>query len=249
MLVQNKITRYLAYALGEIALVMIGILLALQVNTWNDQKKSEAAELAYYCRILDDFKLDQQLIDERIQLANERIATSRELLQELDAGTQDKTNLLNKFLLAIRGEAYVPRNATYKDLISSGNLKLLQDIEIKNSLIQFYAEQENKQVQLKQNRDEVIQEIFKMLNDSPDFGGLQEYDYVQKQLGSELIATLPNVDWTKDKNNVHYRKFQQVILFNLTMAEREKQHLATIHQLMEAPFQLLSEKCKGGTNQ
>lgn len=223
---------------------MIGILLALQVNTWNDQKKSEAAELTYYCRILGDFKLDQQLIDERIQLADERITTSKELLRELDVGNQDKNYLLNKFLLAIRGEAYVPRNATYQDLISSGNLKLLQDIQIKDNLIQFYAEQENKQVQLKQNRDEAIKEIFEMLNDSPDFGGLQEYDYVKNQLEPEIFATLPNVDWTHDKSSVHYRKFQHVILFVVTMAEREKQHLRAIHELMEPSFNLLNEKCK-----
>lgn len=240
----NKLTKYLAYSVGEIALVMIGILLALQVNTWNDQKKSEAAELVYYCRILDDFKLEQQLIVERISQAGDRISTGKELLLELDAGTHDKNYLMNKFLLAIRGEQYVPRIAAYMDLISSGNLKLLQDIQIKNSLIQFYAEQENKKVQLKQNRDEAIKEIFKLLNDSPDFGGSQEYDYVKDQLGPEIIATLPNVDWTKDKGSFNYRKFQNVILFVLTMAEREKQHLKAIQELMGPSFQLLKEKCE-----
>ena len=37
---QNKISSYLFYAIGEIALVMIGILLALQVNNWNEQRKN-----------------------------------------------------------------------------------------------------------------------------------------------------------------------------------------------------------------
>ena len=39
MLTENKIGRYLIYAIGEIILVMIGILLALQVNNWNESKK------------------------------------------------------------------------------------------------------------------------------------------------------------------------------------------------------------------
>ena len=41
LLQQNRITRYLAYAVGEIALVMVGILLALQVNTWNENRKNQ----------------------------------------------------------------------------------------------------------------------------------------------------------------------------------------------------------------
>lgn len=40
LLTENKISKYLIYAIGEIALVMIGILLALQVNNWNEQAKS-----------------------------------------------------------------------------------------------------------------------------------------------------------------------------------------------------------------
>ena len=45
---QNKVRTYLLYAVGEIALVMIGILLALQVNNWNEErnKKARASQLA-----------------------------------------------------------------------------------------------------------------------------------------------------------------------------------------------------------
>lgn len=41
LLRQNKTTKYLTYALGEIVLVMIGILLALQVNTWNQNGENK----------------------------------------------------------------------------------------------------------------------------------------------------------------------------------------------------------------
>ena len=39
---QNKVTQYLMYALGEILLVVIGILIALQVNTWNEERQQKA---------------------------------------------------------------------------------------------------------------------------------------------------------------------------------------------------------------
>jgi hypothetical protein len=48
LLTENKLSRYLTYAIGEIALVMIGILLALQVNNWNKKNKERAMEIKRY---------------------------------------------------------------------------------------------------------------------------------------------------------------------------------------------------------
>lgn len=55
-----KLRKYLLYALGEIVLVVIGILIALQINNWSNQQKMEAKEVAYLQDIRDnlihDFK-------------------------------------------------------------------------------------------------------------------------------------------------------------------------------------------------
>ena len=131
---------------------------------------------------------------------------------------------------------------TFKDLISSGNLKLLNDVTIKNSLIQLYSELENKQSQLKQNRDEKIKESFVLVNSTIEFGML-EFEYINKLLGAEIIRILPKTDWTKDKNSEYYKNFQLMLIFNIAMADREKQHLSAINNLMETPYKLLLEKC------
>ncbi|HAS59729.1 MAG TPA: hypothetical protein DCS64_14825, partial [Algoriphagus sp.] len=54
---ERKIRRYLLYALGEILLVMIGILLALQVNNWNEQRKAKIKSITYHERILEDLDI------------------------------------------------------------------------------------------------------------------------------------------------------------------------------------------------
>jgi len=62
---QNKIGKYLKYAIGEIVLVVIGILIALQINTWNENRKSQNEELKLLFNLktnlesnLDIFKSD-----------------------------------------------------------------------------------------------------------------------------------------------------------------------------------------------
>ncbi len=235
--------RYLKYAIGEILLVVIGILIALQINNWNDQKKNEQSEILYYCRILDDFKLDETLIEELIIKTNHRINASKEILLELNSGEKDRYYLLNKLLVGLRSDVFVPRDVTFKDLTSSGNLKLLNDVTIKNSLIQYYSELENKQSQLKQNRDEKLKQTFGIVNSSIEFG-MQEFEYLNNILGTEILNILPEGDWVYNKNSELYKRFQVLLLFNISMADREKQHLNSINSLMESPYQLLKEKCE-----
>ena len=244
LLTENKFSKYLLYAIGEIILVVIGILIALQLNNWNDHIKNAESELSYYNRILDDFEMDKQVIVQSLEKADKRIDTSKELLLELHSGTKSKNYLLNKFLIAIRGDVFVVRNVTFKDLISSGNIKLLTDIELKNSLIQYYSELENVQTQIKQNRDENLKNIFELFNSSIEFGGTQELEYVNQILGPEILQTLKQVDWTKDKDSKYYEKFQVELLFNISMTDREKQHLIAISNLMESPYDLLVKKCR-----
>lgn len=243
LLKEGNTSKYLKYAIGEILLVVIGILIALQINNWNEEKKNSASERQYYCRILEDFELEKQLIAELNEKSNYRINTSKEILLDLDAGTKDKHYLINQFLLAVRSEVYEPRNVTFKDLISSGNLKLINDINLKNSLIQYYSELENKQFQLKQNRDEITKTVFELVKTNIDIGAIQEFEYVHRLLGPEILQILPQNDWTKDKNSDYYKKFQLALLFNIAMADREKQHLTAITNLMEHPYKLLAIKC------
>ena len=239
----GKTGKYFKYAIGEIVLVVIGILIALQINNWNEGKKSNASENQYYCLILDDLKMDYDKIKELIIASENRVKISKEILLELNSGKKDKSYLLNKFLAAFRGEAFVSRDATFNDLVSSGSLRLLKDVEVKNSLIQFYSELENKVSHLQQNSRENAKQSFSLVNSSIEFG-LAEFDYVNSLLGEEIIQTLPDIDWTKDTNSKYYKDFQLMLVFNITMVDRNKQVMKEIIKLIEVPHNLLSKKCE-----
>jgi hypothetical protein len=64
LLKENRLTRYLVYAIGEILLVVIGILIALQLNNLNDQRKSKEVLRLYYEQILQDLGTDRTFIEE-----------------------------------------------------------------------------------------------------------------------------------------------------------------------------------------
>ena len=122
-------------------------------------------------------------------------------------------------------------------------MRLLKDARIENSLIEFYSELENKVSHLKQNSQEGANQAFKLVNSSIEFG-LSEFNYVNRLLGEEITQTLPDIDWSKDRNSKYYKGFQLMLVFNITMTDRNKQVMNEIIRLIEKPHNLLSNICE-----
>ncbi|WP_162254192.1 DUF6090 family protein [Sediminicola sp. YIK13] len=81
---ENKTGKYLKYAIGEIVLVVIGILIALQINNWNEQRKASISERALYRRILKDLEADEKRIINHIDYYQ----TDKKMLKQIYQDTQ-----------------------------------------------------------------------------------------------------------------------------------------------------------------
>ena len=84
LLTENKFSKYLIYAVGEIVLVVIGILIALQINNWNEQRKAKADERALYIRMIMDLKTDENRLNKHIDYYRKDL----EFLNVIYEGTQ-----------------------------------------------------------------------------------------------------------------------------------------------------------------
>lgn len=85
LLLENKTGKYLKYAIGEILLVMIGILLALQVNNWNEERKNMLKESLLVKNIIDDLKLDSVHFNQSLsELANQLEVVDNLIAKALD---------------------------------------------------------------------------------------------------------------------------------------------------------------------
>lgn len=73
LLNEGKTSKYLKYALGEIVLVVIGILIALQLNTWKEANTERLLEKGYIVSLIEDIKKDSQNFDIAIKLNQNRI--------------------------------------------------------------------------------------------------------------------------------------------------------------------------------
>ena len=97
---QNKIRTYLLYAVGEILLVVIGILIALQVNNWNEERKALDELSQYTVSIISDIAQDTLLLQRTIYNLDTRIYLASEKFIPLNTGIDNYNTSIFEAMLA-----------------------------------------------------------------------------------------------------------------------------------------------------
>ena len=143
LLMENKTGKYLKYAIGEIVLVVIGILIALQINNWNENRKDIMKEKELEIALLSDFKETKTRLQETINRQLQVIDDSRQLIIYYE--TRQLMSLKDS-LPRLIGSGFgawwraEPVTKTYQSMISTGNIDLLSNSELKQKLAEFHAE-------------------------------------------------------------------------------------------------------------
>ena len=141
MLYENKFSKYLIYAIGEIILVVIGILIALQINNRNLQKQEDKIEQMYLLALHAEFENNEFILDSTILLNREIIKGTEKLLSFFDVRVFD--TISNKTISESMAQAiwqeiyYSPSTGVLTEIISSGNLILFENQELKQKLASF----------------------------------------------------------------------------------------------------------------
>ncbi|OMP30388.1 DUF6090 family protein [Mangrovimonas sp. DI 80] len=139
---QNKAAAYMRYAIGEIVLVVIGILIALQINNWNSYRKDRLLEKQYLENFLLDLKSDSISLTYFSNSSPKKIevllmARDHVLHQTPIKDTLDFINKMGYGGVGSRG-TMVESKSTYDDIISTGNLLLLKNENLKQHLLFYY---------------------------------------------------------------------------------------------------------------
>jgi hypothetical protein len=126
LLTENKVGKYFLYAIGEIVLVVIGILIALQINNWNEGGKSNELLWKYEKNIIVELKTDLLQLAELDSIHKTWAKSLHNYLDYYNTEKPDINILKSKRDSSKTGLTALFNTSTYsiQDLISTGNLKL-----------------------------------------------------------------------------------------------------------------------------
>jgi len=138
---KNKTGKYLKYAIGEIMLVVIGILIALQINNWNEKKAELKVELVYMQNILEDLKADTIIYSDYLE-NNYMIYTLIDSIT-LHLKSPERKNHIDKLtfwtrMLTTQWTPIHPVKRTYEQMKSSGQLRLIKNQKVAYDISFYY---------------------------------------------------------------------------------------------------------------
>ena len=218
LLREKKLKQYFFYAIGEILLVVIGILIAVGIGEWRQNiiKKRELNN--YYEGLSYDLNQDKLRLENLIVLFEK---ASNGIIEEIDKMQDPNYNKDSLYSNVSSWMVYVteftPNKPTFTEILSSGKLQLFKNENIKKQVLKVYSNlypelqfrQNSSNEFIRTNRTELLMDTYRWLeilnNDN-----IKRTDVTLKNVMAEL-----NHDWLNDKRSDKYLRFENYITVTL----------------------------------
>ena len=194
LLQQNRVTRYLVYALGEIVLVVIGILIALSINTWNENRKDRTMEANYLKGISENLEgniseLEALILDDSLLLDGytNLVRAFSDKMYQSNPSTLIQTIFKIQVVNSFEGNSIV-----FEDLKSSGRTNLIRSDSLRYKLQSYYNQIEIMITSEKELNNPAILELRNKLfiTDEVGINGLERL-FFPTHWASDLDPSLP----------------------------------------------------------
>jgi len=243
MLIENKFSNYLIYAIGEIILVVIGILIALAINNSNQNRVIQKKEQTYLNGLKAEFQTSKLKLSELIKINKSNFYGAKKLLEDISNKNESPSEkqfselLLNTFSSDI---SFNPNNSLLSEMISSGSLKDISNTTLRIKLTNWISTIEDvskQESELGIQREKVL-DIFRTNENSLrtifDLTGISQEIGLQK-----MEQTVSNLDLLKS------RKFENnILMFILTTNAMEKAHYQPLMEDLDSILKLIENEIK-----
>lgn len=206
LLSENKFSKYLLYAIGEIILVVIGILIALQLNNYSESKKERKQEVSLLTNLANEIKLDILQIENSTEISTKRLSRLDSIVHLLENSSNiDKSLFIEKSFEFVIDQYFKSNSGIFDEAVSSGRMSYVQNEELRQNIFDYYrnASESDNDGTTRQVTDELITPIFvETLFMNPE-------GFSSLGLNVQNIANLESIDLKALKGN---RDFWKMVL-------------------------------------
>ncbi len=150
LLSENKLSKYLVYAFGEIILVMIGILLAFQVNSWQTKKTRLSKEQSYLKDIRENLSDDIETMNSVIDFNTNKSILMDSIFITLELHDDPRIYMPDviKYMFTVSlYQVFEPNRIAFDNMVSSENIDLITDKNLRALLATYYKKEFNSTTQ------------------------------------------------------------------------------------------------------
>ena len=221
---EGRLGKYLVYAIGEVLLVMVGILLAFQVDSWNNNRIKRNAEKTVYQNILDQIEDDVENLRGEKRFDSVYKVQYHYIADAIANDEREKIDSIGKLIPnMLQYSDYDKQGTLYSSMVSSGEIKLIKNLEVV-SLLRDLEEQflyVNRMEDI--HYDIIMEHIIDGISPSVRFSTGEVFDE-SVIFGHELENVLLSVIYVMDEKEMVYNETIATIehLRGILLEELEK---------------------------
>ena len=234
---QNKFSKYLLYAIGEIVLVVIGILLALQINLWKEERQERIAEIKTLKEIREGLLFDKADLEMNINALQDSYNSSRIVLHHFDNNLPYHDSLQKHFGAVLIRTRFISKDGPYEVLKSQGIAMITND-EVRKAVVDIYDRryeslrtwQDGFYVNDQAFQDYVIElfdkiEIFKFSDEGMTPGNMIPHDYKGLKSDKKYKAIVTTLGNQNKQFQIHTNTTRKEVISLIEDLEREIERL------------------------
>ena len=241
LLSNGKTVQYLKYAIGEIVLVVIGILIALQINNWNQNRINDKNEQIYLLGLKEEFQISKIKLEELRSVNQKNYSGAKNILKYTNSKNELPSEAaFSKLLYQTFSDdiAFNPNNSLLNEMINSGNLKNLTNTDLRKHLTNWVStiEDVSKQEEDLANQRMKVLDMFRTNETSLSaiFKQAGVYDNLGLPETKNEVSNLALLNSTEFENNV--------LMFILACYATEKAHFQPLMQDLDAIINLIEKE-------
>ena len=254
LLSEGKTGKYLKYAIGEIVLVVLGILIALQINTWNKNRQDRKQEQQILVQLLNEYENNLIQLNQKILIRNGIVSSSLKLLKYKNDEMQNIVVDSFNFHLSrlFWRPTFDPELGVSTELTSSGKLYLLTNASLRNEITSFPSFLgelgEEEKVIFNQVEEQLTPFVMEHYQFGKIIGEMFNDEYIKEQVtfviaeGSNSIINLfPQVDF---KPLLHHPDFEDYLALMISNTIYTNEQSEGVKKKIEEIISLINGELK-----
>lgn len=243
LLMENKTSKYLKYAIGEIVLVVIGILIALQINNWNEDRKDQLRLKNHYLEILNELNNDKESLKDIVNWVREFNNQAFEISEFINSSQTkiDTAKIIAGFLNVEAYGFFSVSKSAYTTLLSSGDIQLIENTELKNALSIYHDVTNWDWTAHNGNLKEVIELYSSYVHKFLPPLLFRDYyisifsDYLKNETFNFYVPdNKPNIEWEKLKNDEKFKGIiSQLLTYRVFQLKFYNEQLGNIDKMID----------------